>query len=155
MSDEFTPTHIIIHHSLTKDDSTVSWQAIRIYHVETEHWLDIGYHFGIERINYRYETLVGRSLTMVGAHCKEANMNRLAFGICCVGNYDDNIQVESFLRNDGLKCLAQLVRDLRKLFFIPMDNIHKHSTFATYKTCPGSMFPWGLFMELVAHGGNV
>jgi N-acetyl-anhydromuramyl-L-alanine amidase AmpD len=152
MSEEFTPTHIIIHHSLTKDDATVSWQAIRAYHVETMGWLDIGYHFGIERINHRYEILLGRSLTMVGAHCNQASMNRLAFGICCVGNYDEELEVDEFIRNKGLDCLVQLVRDLRRLFFIPMDNIHKHCVFATYKTCPGSLFPWDLFKDMLTHG---
>ena len=79
-----------IHHSLTKDSGTVSWNAIRHYHMNTKGWRDIGYHFGIEQVgrldSEAFEIFVGRPLTMNGAHARGLNSKQI--GVCMVGNYD-------------------------------------------------------------------
>lgn len=138
------PTHIIIHHSLTEDGKTVSWDAIRKYHVETNGWNDIGYHYGIELVNDRYEILVGRMQDVVGAHCKEQGMNNASLGICLIGNFDiySPLPVQ-------LDMLVKLVRSLQTVFNIPVNSVHKHSEFAP-KSCPGNMFPWDAFKTMLA-----
>jgi len=132
--------YIMIHHSLTRDSSTVSWQAIRHYHVAKLGWNDIGYHFGIELVNGQYEVLIGRMLNEDGAHCREAAMNRLAIGICFIGNFDED-NLPDHQRSLGVR----LVKSLMAPFGIPADHVVRHHDFAPYKSCPGTRFPWAAF----------
>ena len=136
------PTHIVIHHSLTEDSTTVSWNAIRWYHINTMGWKDIGYQLGIELIGDHYEILMGRMLDEAGAHCKEGGMNSTSIGICMVGNFDQMPPNAA-----QMMLLVRLTRSLMYLFRIPRDNVKPHSYYAPYKSCPGLKFPWSLFME--------
>ena len=126
-------THIIIHHSLTKDSGTVSWQAIRRYHVETNGWLDVGYSFGLELVNAEYEILLGRPLTMVGAHT--VGMNSKGIGVCVVGDFDLAPPPDAALKVLG----HRLLKPLMETYTIPRSNIKFHRDYAP-KTCPGTAF---------------
>lgn len=135
------PTHIVIHHSLTPDGSTASWNAIRWYHINTNGWSNIGYHLGVENISGYYEILLGRMLNETGAHCKEGGMNHTSLGICCVGNYDLMRVPDAMMDR-----LVELARSLMDTFHIPKENVKRHTDFASYKTCPGKMFQWSEFI---------
>lgn len=126
-------THIIIHHSLTEDGSTVSWDDIKSYHMRALGMVDIGYNFGIEFIENEYQILYGRSLLIPGAHT--LGMNGRAIGICCVGNYDINPPDDRLIIK-----LEMLLKDLIAIFDISPENIKRHSDYADYKTCPGIQF---------------
>lgn len=127
-----TPHKIILHHSLTTDSGTVSWNAIRKYHVETLGWKDIGYQFGIELVGNRYEVLVGRMMNEIGAHTVGQNSNSI--GICFVGNFDDTeVPVEQWALG------VRLVRCLCQVFGIQSNEIHGHKEYAV-KSCPGKLF---------------
>jgi len=133
--DLFKPTYIIIHHSLTKDSKTVSWQAIRNYHVNTLGWQEIGYHYGIELVNDQHEILVGRMEGTQGAHCVQKRINHKSIGICCIGNYDNdlpNLAIWSMLLD---LCTNICVR-----YDIPAGNVKGHREYASYKSCPGNAF---------------
>lgn len=143
-------THIMIHHSLTEDSGTVSWSAIRKYHIQTNHWIDIGYHYGVEWAGLEHEAVVGRPLDMTGAHCKEGGMNEKAIGICMVGDYDNYMPSQL-----ALKVLVnRLILPLSRIFTIPLDKEHIvfHREYATYKTCPGESFTKDMIFNLIPGG---
>ncbi len=133
------PEFIIVHHSLTQDGSTVSWGAIRRYHVDECGWKDIGYHYGIELVGDHYEILKGRMDNEAGAHCY--GFNDESIGICMVGNFD--------LAAPGpaqMALLRKICRSLMDIYGIKSDAVLGH--WETYplrsmpiqKSCPGNKF---------------
>jgi hypothetical protein len=136
------PEYIILHHSLTKDSQTVSWQAIRRYHKYTLGWSDIGYHFGIELINNHLEILIGRLWNISGAHCKEQGMNGRSVGVCVVGNYDID-----YLPSDTFDLTVKLVKQIQDTWSVSKTKVMRHSDFATYKSCPGINFPYQQLLD--------
>lgn len=125
------PNKIILHHSLTKDGKTVSWGAIRKYHMNTREWRDIGYHWGIELVGDEYKIFKGREESEEGAHCQGQNSNSI--GICLVGNFD----------------IAEPPREqLEKLYELIEDIFNRHGKLQIFghnayssKSCPGKLFP--------------
>ncbi|MCK4718545.1 MAG: N-acetylmuramoyl-L-alanine amidase [Thermoplasmata archaeon] len=136
------PDRIMMHHSLTADSGTVSWQAIRRYHKQELKWRDIGYHYGIEDINGEYEILVGRLMSEHGAHCRQRKMNRRSIGICLVGNFDEDPPPD-----EQWGRAVQLVRSLQEVLRIPREHVHGHREFVGYKSCPGRSFSMQEFRD--------
>jgi len=143
-------THLVIHHSLTKDSGSVSWDAIRRYHTENNGWRAIGYHLGVEKIGNHYEMLVGRPLTWSAAAAKEQRMNTRGIHVCCVGNYDV-IQPPASMLAFALPHLAALC----DIVGIQVDREHVigHREVAPYKSCPGLMFDMDEFVTLLLGQG--
>jgi len=163
------PTAIVLHHSLTTDGQTVSWNAIRAYHtswrcegyvVKPESvpaliaeaapverpWRDIGYHFGIELVGSRYEILTGRMMTETGAHCSAYGMNAKSIGICFIGSFDiEPVPVAQMALGIGL------VRTLMQVFRIGPSHVYGHRELAPYKSCPGRRFNLDQFRTDLAY----
>lgn len=140
MTTLFIPTYVIMHHSLTEDSGTVSWNAIRKYHVNECGWLDIGYQYGIEMVKTTYEILLGRFEGTVGAHTKGKNKDSI--GICCVGNFDDE---EPDMAQ--WEVAVDLVENICLRYRIPVENVKGHNEYAPHKTCPGKRFDMNLFRD--------
>jgi hypothetical protein len=168
-------SYIMLHHSLTKDGKTVSWQAIRKYHMGLigssnknspdynpyveKPMEDNGYHFGIElignppssplrlrgEIEGSYEILMGRMLDQDGAHCAAKDMNHKAIGICFVGNFDEDPVPE-----EQWKAGVILVRSLTRLLDIPISFVVPHRNYVN-KSCPGNFFNVEKFRKDVAY----
>jgi N-acetylmuramoyl-L-alanine amidase len=134
------PEFIIIHHSLTKDSRTVSWNAIRRYHTETLGYDDIGYHYGVELVDDDYRVMIGRSMEMHGAHCRELDMNFRSLGVCLIGNFDLILPpVEQWT------VAVQLVNTLRAIHNIPVERVLGHNECKPSKSCPGYTFSMSFF----------
>lgn len=130
----YQKTRIILHCSGTRDSKTVSWQAIRRYHRELG-WFDIGYHFGIEKINNEYEILAGRPINEEGAHCRDYGMNRDSIGFCFIGNFDETTPEE-----DMLVLASKYIYGLCNTLEISIEDVYGHKAFSHSKTCPGIFF---------------
>lgn len=138
-----TKTHIMLHHSLTKDGGAVSWSAIEKYHREHEGWRDIGYHAGVECVTdnadlaaYRFQALYGRGVLEQAAACPQALMNVKALHVCCVGNFD----VEEPPRGLLLVLVNRILLPWMLQFGIAPDRIVGHRDFNEDKSCPGRLF---------------
>jgi hypothetical protein len=140
------PEYIVIHHSLTKDSGTVSWAAIRSHHTKALGYRDIGYHFGIEFITnpydkaISYETLIGRFVGDIGAHCPPRN--RDGIGICMIGNFDE-APPDPKLWNKAVDLCIWLHRQ----FGILLTNIRGHKEEMANRTCPGKYFDMEKFRQ--------
>jgi N-acetylmuramoyl-L-alanine amidase len=138
----FRVEKLIIHHSLTKDQTVADWPAIRRYHIQEKGWADIGYHWGIEVISGTVVLQKGRPENVPGAHT--IGMNDKSLGICLVGNYDLAVPPELVLNR-----LADLCALKCKEYKLGPKDIEPHHKYASYKTCPGSKFPMERLREKV------
>lgn len=142
------PKRIFIHHSLTEDGVTVSWGAIRHFHMtDPKHmYRAIGYHAGAELMRsgdrIHYEVLMGRMWHEQGAHAEGQNIDSLGF--CFVGNYDIVSPLERLLFEGARFIAAYWCKALK----IPPEQIFPHSKFST-KSCPGKLFPMDHFRSLI------
>lgn len=113
---------IILHCSSTDNDNFDNIDTIRSWHLDRG-FDDIGYHYFIDKVGMVFK---GRSLDVIGAHCK--GYNKDSIGICLSGLHDF-----SPMQFVSLKVLLfNLMRD----FAIPASEIYPHNEFNLNKTCP-------------------
>jgi hypothetical protein len=139
------PSKIVIHHSLTPDGEALSWQAIRRYHIGIHGWGDIGYHYGIEMVNGRYEILTGRMPDSRGAHTLGHNHDSI--GICLVGNFD-----ETEVPSDQWDLAVRFVQALVTAHTIAPKYIYGHRELDKNRACPGKYFDMEKFRKDVIYG---
>ena len=138
---------IVIHHSLTRDNITLNdTEAIRRYHINTNGWRDIGYHFLIEQDRPAPGGLPaviirpGRHLNEYGAHTLGRNTKDI--GICIVGNFD-TAEPDKELTRAAVELCGNLLCEIPTL---DIRLIKPHSFYAPYKTCPGHLLDWTNFI---------
>lgn len=133
-------THIIVHHSATKDGSLLDLSAIRRFHL-SRGWRDVGYHLLIEQVAGRYEAIIGRPWLETGAHAP--GYNKKGIGVCFVGNWQNNAPPPELI-GFGARHLAAICLMLG----IAPENILPHRDVRETK-CPGDLFPFDELKRLV------
>jgi hypothetical protein len=162
----FGKEYIVLHHSFTKDNETVDWNAIWKFHRSwrcngfivtemeanklkkkglhvTPPWRSIGYHFGCERVGNEYQVRVGRDLLKAGAHCRDGGFNSKSIGICVVGNWDEQEPPA-----EQIILTRLLVEKLMMRYSIKRENVIGHREAQAMagvpnemrKSCPGHEF---------------
>ena len=97
-------THLVVHHSAGTNESN-DWAAvvrsIWHYHVDIRNWSDIGYNWLIAPNGVIFE---GRLDNFVGAHF--CGNNGGTMGVCLLGNYENDINLNDASRNALVSLLA-------------------------------------------------
>jgi len=114
---------IVLHHSATNGGDP--W-AFADYHIHSNGWPGIGYHFVIQPDGTTYQT---NRLSTASYHA--SGVNNESIGICLTGNFDTG-QMPTIQHN----ALIGLLRNLR--LSIGQKPIYGHNQFSP-KTCPGNM----------------
>ena len=65
---------LIVHCSATPEGRDVKTETIKDWHVNGNHWKDIGYHYVIELDGSIHK---GRDENVIGAHCSGQNANSI------------------------------------------------------------------------------
>ena len=129
--------YIVIHCSATRASQNVTFDDIKRWHTMERAFLDIGYHWVIERDGTVKQ---GRPTDEWGAHAK--GHNHESVGICLVGGLDKNNQAEDNCTPLQKRMLKLLVAGHQALF--PDVEVRGHSHFNAEKECPA--FPVELWL---------
>ena len=130
-----TPKKITIHHTWRPKASQYSGSSsvrnIQNYHMDSNGWMDIGYHFLIGTYPNSGATKIyqGRPENVIGAHTGGANTNNV--GVNVIGDY-----TTEQLHSKSYETLINLLAWLCSHYNISTNNIYGHCDFGS-TACPG------------------
>lgn len=140
--------YIVIHHSATNGGNAADFDR---YHRKVRGWkYGLAYHFviGNGHGSDDGEIEVGNRWRkqIHGAHTANMDYNRIAIGICIVGNLE-----EEMLTPRQFDSLYQIVLYLSKRYNIPLPNIIMHNQVTQKKgtLCPGRNFPYNELIQVI------
>lgn len=131
-----SPQKITIHHTwrptAAQYAGASSIRSIQNYHMDSNGWMDIGYHFLIGTYPGSGDTKIyqGRPETVIGAHTGGANTNNV--GVNVIGDYTTET-----LHNNSYQALIKLLGWLCVHYGISTNNIYGHCDFNS-TACPGT-----------------
>ena len=146
--DENEWKYVVLHHSATDEGNASNFDR---YHREKRKWSHgLAYHFVIGNGNGsgNGEIEVGNRWKnqIHGAHTANMNLNRIAIGICLVGNFEEDNKPT----NNQLESLTSLVSYFSKRYKIAESNVIMHNQVVQKGTaCPGKNFPYKQLIDRV------
>ena len=144
--------YIVIHHS-GMDEGNL--KSIDRYHREERHMEHgLAYHFLIGNGNGMDdgEIAVGNRWKeqLDGGHLRSEEQNKIALGICLIGNFDKTKPTEKQLRS-----LENLIRALMKRCKLTAGAVKTHQQInIVFTRCPGSKFPTRSFLAKLKKPAN-
>lgn len=138
-------TFLAIHHTGGSDDQTP--QEIAIYHIASNSWGGIGYHFLVDKTGIVY--YVGDIST---ARANVANLNEQVIGICFIGNFLGNAEPTVEQLDSAHKLCDFLITQCPDLINIKSwDCVKGHKELPDQTTnCPGDN--WNLWKVKLING---
>ena len=140
--------YIVVHHSATSKGNAASMDR---HHRNKRHMKNgLAYHFVVDNgtsgtKDGQIETGNRWRMQFPGGHCRQDWYNQHGIGVCLVGNFNRTKPTDKQFWS-----LVWLVKDLRKKYGIPIENIKGHGYVNGEKTeCPGQRFPWQRFMKYI------
>jgi N-acetyl-anhydromuramyl-L-alanine amidase AmpD len=133
--------YIVIHHSATAKGNAARFDQ---YHKKKKGWeYGLAYHFVIGNGSFSGdgEIEIGNrwKKQIHGAHTANMNCNRVAIGICLVGDFENG----GAPSETQFESLVNLVQYLTRKYKIPSSNILEHKHVHQKSTaCPGKNFPF-------------
>lgn len=120
---------IIVHCSATRAGQ--DWHAADIdaWHKDRG-FRCIGYHFVVD-LDGTIE--LGRPVSAIGAHCKQAGKNKTSIGVCYIGGLDEKGKACDTRTPHQRHALENLLNQLCATHHVP---IHGHRDYCDYKKCP-------------------
>jgi len=137
--------HIVIHHSGT---DTGSMRTFDKYHRQVRHMENgLAYHFVVGNGNGMRDGEIGVSprwtRQLDGGHLASAAQNKIALGICLVGNFDKRRPTARQMQS-----LRTLVEALMARCKLAASAVKTHQQFNVVHTrCPGALFPVRTFLD--------
>jgi len=125
-------SHILIHHTASRDSDRLDFASIRSWHIQGRNWSDIGYHYLVERCGGVYVAVTGRPLYRAGSHNRGDNSTHI--GIAFAGDF-----TKHDVPSEQLECGVGLVAGLCNALDIYTSHIHIHRE-RRETACPGN-FP--------------
>jgi len=153
-SGSHSPAKITVHHTATPLPDSLSPTArlrqIQAYHIDSNGWCDIGYHFLVDWNGALWQ---GRNETVIGAHVANNNTNNV--GISFMGTYNSKEPTSSQLSH-----VANLMAWLHGRYGIPLNRTyikgHREYRGNAAGDCPGDKVYAKLsyMINLAAGGGD-